>query len=195
MRHIPTTITLVDRIKRDAKRLKTPSLSWRAALEVAARSSGYESWKHVTACASGALLDRLSPESGTSDAGSQLAPSQSERRLEELFGLEPLNALLDGSLVALYNADSGRVFGERPDGAKVGIDASVNVQVTTRLASLMESLNQSPPFLEADVDFNGSLLCLTMVLPPVAMQETWTIAARSAVPPSAVQPLSIQLRR
>ncbi|MDG0857457.1 hypothetical protein [Roseateles puraquae] len=75
------------------------------------------------------------------------------------------------------------------------IDASVNVQVTIRLASLMESLNQSPPFLEADVDFNGSLLCLTMVLPPVAMQETWTIAARSAVPPSAVQPLSIQLRR
>lgn len=195
MRYIPTTLTAVDRLRRDAKRLTNSTLSLRAAQDFVARNAGYESWKHVTVCVSGALHTLPSAESGNPEIGSSPAPSQSERLLAELFDVEALHALLDGGLVAMYNADSGRVFGERLDGSKVDIDRSVNVQVTARLASLMESLNKSPPFLDADVDFNGCLLCLTMVLPPVAIQATWTIAARSVIPQGAVQPLSVRYKR
>jgi hypothetical protein len=51
MIHIPTTATLVEKLKKQAKALKKQeSCSHSKALELAAHNAGYESWLHVKWC-------------------------------------------------------------------------------------------------------------------------------------------------
>lgn len=51
MKFTPTTATLVEKLKREAKTLaKTPGTTLTSAQDTVAKRNGYEHWKHLTAC-------------------------------------------------------------------------------------------------------------------------------------------------
>lgn len=138
------------------------------------------------------------PLRGTVPAPTDATPAGAQRRnaeklLKEIFEIEELAVLLDGSAIAIYNSGGGGVFGKLADGTKFGMNERPNGYLASRLGECPQALRQTAPDQQADVDVNGTVYCLTLAVPPMTTNAAWAITARSAISSKAHRPIAARI--
>lgn len=149
--------------------------------------------------ADGLTFATYRPLRGTTQVPIDSPPGGAQRRhaenlLKEIFQIEELAGLLDDTFIAVYNSESGRVFGELADGSTFPANDRLDGYVASRLTQLLRALGENPAVQEADVEVNGTPFCLTLLVPPVVTKTAWTISARSAVSDEAQRPIAARIR-
>lgn len=148
--------------------------------------------------ADGLTFATYRPLRGTGPASPGTAPVGVQRRhaeklLKEIFEIEDLAGLLDGSAIAIYNSDSGGVFGRLADGSTFSVNDRLDGYVASRLTELLRALGEVPAVQEADVEVNDTPFCLTLLVPPVVSRTAWTILARGEVSDEARRPIAARI--
>lgn len=148
--------------------------------------------------ADGLTFATYRPLRGTVPAPIDPAPAGVQRRhaeklLKEIFEIEELAGLLDGSVLAIYNSESGGVFGRLADGSTFSVNDRLDGYVASRLAELLRALGEVPAVQEADVEVNDTPFCLTLMVPPVVTRTAWTILARGEVSDEARRPIAARM--
>jgi len=132
-------------------------------------------------------------------AGSEVAEEGRQPRvvelLAEIFEIEEFEGLLDGSLVDVHNSETGRVFARSSSNESLGFEDNGNLNgfVLSRLTELLRALGASDSIMEADVEVNGLVFCLTLVVPPVS-NGVWSIVVRTSVNAAAHMPVAARVR-
>lgn len=143
----------------------------------------------------GTVVASFKPLQARTDVADEGRRRRAVELLTEIFEIEEFEGLLDGSLVDVHNSETGRVFAKSSSNESLGFEdnGELNGFVLPRIAELLRALGAKDAVMEADVEVNGLVFRITLVVPPVS-SGAWTIAARHSVSADAHASIKVRIR-